>query len=305
MSALSTPQPPTVPQDLPCTTCAYNLRTIAESGRCPECGVTVAHTRHDYANRLAASDPYFHRAIRSGLDCIALAVLIPIASALFFPHPNYNLGNWLTPMRQQLALSLAPSIVAIVGCWRIATREPNRPSRSLPPDAHRANYALRITAICWLIPTVLEYGPYNRTFYWNNDYQLLRACLYLCILPATFLFFRRLRHLAERLPSRAIRKQASILTWLALASVSLGIFTIRSLHDPGLIYGLRERPVVAATDPWSLYEIVDRYHHFSFRSLGPRYWVLIVLPAAISLWILALMIHFRIALRRSKPRHAL
>jgi len=143
---------------------------------------------------------------------------------------------------------------------------------------------------------VLEYGPYNRIFYRNNDYWLLRACLYLCILPASFLFFRRLRHLAGRLPSRAIRKQASILTWLALASIILGISITKSLHDPGLIYGLRERPVVAAADPWSLYGVLD---HFPFP-VRLRYWAFIGLPAAISLWILALMIQFRFALLRSK-----
>ena len=115
VSAVTTPQPPAVSHDLPCTTCAYNLRTIAESGRCPECGVTVAHTRHDYTNRLAASDPYFQRAVRSGLDCIALAILCPVASALFLRYPNYTLGNWLTGTRQQLAISLAPAIMAIAG----------------------------------------------------------------------------------------------------------------------------------------------------------------------------------------------
>jgi hypothetical protein len=296
VSAPSTPQLPTVHQDLPCATCAYNLRTIAESGRCPECGVAVAQTRHDYANCLAASDPYFQRAIRSGLDCVALAILCPVASALFLRYPDYDLGNWLTGTRQQLAISLAPAIFAILGCWRLATREPNRPAHGLPPDARGSNYALRITAVCWLIPMVLEYGPYNRTFYWNNDYQPLRACLYLCILPATFLFFRRLRHLADRLPSRAIRKQAAILTWLALASTMMGIVIIKSLHDPGLVYGLRERPIVAAAAPWSLYEVLD---DFSFP-MRLRYWAFIGLPAAISLWILALIIQFRLALLRSK-----
>lgn len=48
-----------ISDDLLCVTCEYNLRTLQENGRCPECGTPVAHTlemcarKHHVGSRLA------------------------------------------------------------------------------------------------------------------------------------------------------------------------------------------------------------------------------------------------------------
>jgi hypothetical protein len=231
------------------------------------------------------------------LDAVILAHLIPVLDVFERGFPEF-LGPWLTPVRQQLAIVLAPAILAILACWQLGMRERDRVGRGLRPDASFSNHALRFTGVCWMLPLVLRYGPYNRTFFWSDEYAWLLMTLGFCIFPANFLFYVRLRRLALRLPSRAIARQVHVAMWLTFASIVWAMFP-KSLHDPGLIWGLRESPMPAAGAPWSLYDLLLNivWRHYRFTRSA---WFYIGLPAAVSAYTLLVFLQFRLALRRSE-----
>ncbi|MCW3005237.1 MAG: hypothetical protein JWQ20_4535, partial [Conexibacter sp.] len=97
----------------------------------------------------------------------------------------------------------------------------------------------------------------------------------------------------------AIRRQAAVLTWLSLPGIVWAALP-KSGHGSDLIYGLRESPVVAAVDPWSLYQFIYWFERTPFRTFSPLHWAVFGIPAAVSLWILALLLQFRLALWRSE-----
>lgn len=70
---------PTVPADLPCVVCGYNLRTLAENGRCPECGAAISATLRSWL-RLRLLAP----GLRRGAATLAVAILLPTAAVLAF-----------------------------------------------------------------------------------------------------------------------------------------------------------------------------------------------------------------------------
>lgn len=284
--------------ELLCSACQYDLRTLPESGRCPECGHPIARSRYDYDNRLAASAPRFRRAVRGALDALILAYVFAALCALEGVYVDY-LGTWFTPVRQQLAMHLAPSILAVFACWRLGTREVDRPDRGFEPDAWFSNYALRVTAVCWFLPIPLMYGPFNRTFYWGDRYNWLLAMLYLCIVPAHFLFYRRLRRLALRLPSRAIARQTRVVMWLTFAGMLWTLFDVSFSYPAGLIWRLSDSPVPAAGDPFSVDRLLIRMIVYKYH-VTSRGRLFLGLPAAVSVYAFVVVVRFRLALRRSE-----
>jgi hypothetical protein len=63
-----------ITEDLSCANCGYNLRTLAVSGRCPECGEPVARSFTPVGFRFR--NPMTPRRIRNGIAVIIVAVLL-------------------------------------------------------------------------------------------------------------------------------------------------------------------------------------------------------------------------------------
>jgi hypothetical protein len=143
------------------------------------------------------------------------------------------------------------------------------------------------------------YGPFNRTFDWGDRYNWLLAILFMCIVPAHFLFYRRLRRLALRLPSRAIARETRVAMWLSFAGIVWTFFNLAFSYPAVLIWRLSESPVPAAGDPFSLDRLLVHALLNGYRFTS-RDWLFLGLPAAVSVYAFAVILRFRLALRRSE-----
>jgi hypothetical protein len=265
---------------LRCAGCGYDLRLLAAEGRCPECGKPLLTTRLQTARRLAVAEPRFRRAIASGAAWAVLAIVWPVAAELI---PVPPLGRWLPTLL--LAGALAPSIFVIMACWRLGTRESDvaRARLGLGPDARWSNYALRVTAVAWFIPVVMAYGPMYQRFFWGNDLQWLTSVLYLCIFPASVLFWRRIRVLVPRTQSRSIAWQARVLGWVAVGSVIFGL--LPELDGGGdLFYWLNRWPLpIVGVGVGQTFRYDWRHGLWRMPFWGPGNLMAFV-PVAVSAW---------------------
>lgn len=65
-----------VSEDLPCVRCGYNLRTLAWTGRCPECGVDIIESSLPQRGFLFSSRQEAN-SVRAGLAILVVSTLIP------------------------------------------------------------------------------------------------------------------------------------------------------------------------------------------------------------------------------------
>lgn len=118
--------------DLPCASCGYNLRTLAVSGRCPECGEPVATSFTSQGFRFR--NPMTPSRVRNGIAVIIVAVLLATVVNLVYMGAIYLV--WVVTGR-------LPSILL-----RIA----------VPATAH----ALVAIPVLTLIGAVLMTWPFGR-----------------------------------------------------------------------------------------------------------------------------------------------
>lgn len=103
----------TIPEDLACVSCGYNLRTLAVGGRCPECGLAVGVTieRRDGSN---ARDHLLHRrrgvaallALQAG-NWLFLGAALAFPGSAANPSPIPGLGGVLLLDIQGLMITVA------------------------------------------------------------------------------------------------------------------------------------------------------------------------------------------------------
>lgn len=74
----------TIDHDLPCLSCSYNLRTLAQDGRCPECNTPVATTLAAYCD---------FEYLAAGLNQSAIPV--PSATPILYAKDPTPRGEWL------------------------------------------------------------------------------------------------------------------------------------------------------------------------------------------------------------------
>jgi hypothetical protein len=65
-----------VAEDLPCIRCEYNLRTLHEEAKCPECGTDVSLSIR--GNWLKYSDPGWLTRMARGLELTSWMVTVPV-----------------------------------------------------------------------------------------------------------------------------------------------------------------------------------------------------------------------------------
>jgi MFS family permease len=115
----------TIDTDLSCIYCGYNLRGLAMTGRCPECGHSVDRSvRGDllrYANRK------WLRKMSLGLSLVFFPVMSIIISALaaFFiiPLALADIAPWLLAVWGILVFVVGP-ITILIGLYLATAREP-------------------------------------------------------------------------------------------------------------------------------------------------------------------------------------
>jgi hypothetical protein len=153
----------TIHEDIPCTSCRYNLRGLTTGGRCPECGREIALTlamREIRGLEREIPFPLFRadrRWLRQLIEGTALAIVAIAMRAIAILMAD-DLYSWKDPpWRTSLALLAIAWVIEWWACWRLGTPEPlspvARPSR-LP-------WLLRIAASVYfttmLLPETLPF----------------------------------------------------------------------------------------------------------------------------------------------------
>src|SRR6185369_614177 len=110
--------------DVVCRKCAYNLRGLNTSGRCPECGTSVGFSiQGDY---LRFCDPSWVDTLRlgvvillSGIGVIVLAVIVSAVQGA----TRGRAGGAANPLG--MILSIAGYALMVGGAWLLTTPDPS------------------------------------------------------------------------------------------------------------------------------------------------------------------------------------
>ena len=227
---------------------------------------------------------------------MSLAWLI-VAAFTLIPFPRTPHGQWLTVDRQVLAIVLTPAILAMAGCWRLGT--PHRhPSDS--EDQPVTRWALRFTAAVWPIPLLFLAGPLlGRAHEWRRLLELVSWSG----VPATLLFFRRLKYLARRIPSRWLVQQCNVIgSQLPIAMVLLCGWARHEFGGERVPEAFRyavTAPLPGMGLPWPLTLKISELQWIRWEYvLNDLESVLFICVAAVQLWTGVVVVQFLIALMR-------
>jgi hypothetical protein len=208
--------------DLFCRSCGYNLRSLPESGKCPECATPVAlSTRGEL---LEHAEPNWVASLARGattvvyaISAVILALLLTVVAA-FSGYPI----DW--PLA---VVGLLSAIALLVGQWLITRPEPSAPGGE--------NRTTGRTVVRWLLLVTLAYvglkqltsllGPIQLLPGVGVALEIVLTTLIVCWLIA---YSRHLAWLCERIPDRKratlVRRLGVILAALLIAeSVTQGI----------------------------------------------------------------------------------
>ncbi|MCA9256279.1 MAG: hypothetical protein KDA33_11615 [Phycisphaerales bacterium] len=103
--------------DLSCRRCGYNLRTLAEAGRCPECGSPVGLSTR--GNFLQFADPDWVARVAKGLRVVFMMIIIGVIVGI----AGGCLGA-VTPLAPALA-SLGVIVGRVYGVWLMTEPDPS------------------------------------------------------------------------------------------------------------------------------------------------------------------------------------
>ena len=155
-----------VTEDRRCIGCAYDLRGVPKSSKCPECGLDVA--RSLLSNLLINSTPKFvgklHRGviwIQTALVASLLAVLAPFLTGFFVAYsagPNAGWGPFIAfaiCVGVSFLVLLIAEVVSIIGWWSFSTLDPRNTGRD---RGETPRLVLRISVIASAVGLLLFLG---------------------------------------------------------------------------------------------------------------------------------------------------
>lgn len=212
------PLQPAILRDMTCGTCGYNLRGLSPDGRCPECGHPIEESRYD--PRLAAADPRWLRAIRTGVTMLLVSELASTTTKL--------LGRTITFADSYyyalLVLWFIGGTLYSLGSWIVAWRD-----RACPPmfDPRRLRRVVRVcAAVEWTAMLVMTLDSFTRRL--PAHLAVLALVVMICCLPGTACMFLLLRRFARRIPAPALAWASAGLLWFVpiVAMLRLGQNTV-------------------------------------------------------------------------------
>lgn len=163
-------QPKHVLDDMTCFGCGYNLRTLAVSGDCPECGHPIALTLAQYTG---LPDPAWLRRVRWGVDLILASVVLFVLVYMAI----LNIHSWLYPLVEWIVLACFP-ILLLYGLWLVTSPDPKVPIDDRPRRAlWTARIVIFLLAAGWLSLCIYRLNPLGLLRI--EAYMLMRAALFL------------------------------------------------------------------------------------------------------------------------------
>lgn len=147
------PDPEVISTDLPCTTCAYNLRGLPSTGICPECTTSVALSQRRAAAITGVDAARFAHAL--GLALLAAALLACANVCLLFG--TFGQWGWTGSPSDVVAVVfvMLALIVNAAAAYPIATASSPRNEAHPSPTLRKALLILALLVAASALPMLL------------------------------------------------------------------------------------------------------------------------------------------------------
>ncbi len=105
-----------------CIVCRYNLRGLAQTSTCPECGLAVE--RSLWNGNLNMSDRRWVRRLSRAMMGLLIGVLLIPSALLASVSTVVMYGNWYSPRWWVMFCAISPIAVILVSLWFLTSPEP-------------------------------------------------------------------------------------------------------------------------------------------------------------------------------------
>lgn len=244
------PDPGFVGTDRPCRGCSYSLRGLPRDGRCPECGAPVRDSLRGFF--LAYADPDYLETIRSGLSWVLAGIIVTFIVMMPRFLLRVLLGAFGLPPSARLVLEglrLLPTIMLIIGFWRLTQPDPGYVGRESPTSARRIVRAtVAVSAAASLAAILLRLLSGGSGGAWAGFAYLgwsVVAIGFAAWVGQFFAVLTYLRWLARRIPDDVLDRRCEAYAWLLPVVFVFGLLVLIG-------------PLVAVTLYWLLLNRVQR-----------------------------------------------
>lgn len=218
-----------IPVDLPCFGCRYNLRTLSSDAICPECALPVGRTlKHGW---LIFAEPAWLRRVRGGLSLLLLTLLVwPVGIAIIVFYAVFSAGGEPDAIIMAvLTWSIGVVYIALwlFGVWGVTTPEPaSNPGRA-PSKLGPWIRALHVVAIL-MLGASFYISSGDQEVPSPSPFDLLRIFWPVTVSWTAYalgflLLVAHMRRLARRIIKPTLRKLLTFLLWGGIFFAALAV----------------------------------------------------------------------------------
>ncbi len=220
--------------DLPCVVCGYNLHTLAEASRCPECGAPVERST---AYHLRPSPEWLKR-LEEGVNLLTTGIPVMGIGAGLLGLGGFLLGKFSGVAAAVPLLVLAVLLVCAIGVIKMTLADP------IQLVDWREGLSWRwVTRVCLLLTPVGLITTLVLALSWYARLALVVAGLPALLLAPAF-FFHMAALMTRVLRPDLARTARRLALALALAEVAVIVVYRIAWYVPGGV--LRPGPIVLA-----------------------------------------------------------
>lgn len=209
-------------RDVACLLCNYNLRGLATSGKCPECGAPVDYSLH--GNELRYAQPHWLRVVLRGLWVIGLAPPI-YAALLIFLIITDGVGMFDETENTVVLLTAAFVVVLCAGVWLLTEKEPGEQTQPTTWNrtARISSVIAQVAAPIYLVTFHMGGVPIIEA---PENVTIISGAVMLLSLPvALFSTVGHLATFARRLPDAALARSTAGMTAILIGDSVAWVLT--------------------------------------------------------------------------------